>query len=263
MANTFQRIECRIIGCYSTLEKPQEKESTLVVSSNNSNCTILPTDPEETAEIKDILSDLLNEVEYIDYLDRDDRYSNDRDHSGLSNSDEMVIETSDKRLFVIHLSTWFGPCMSGWIPCTIGNFSIEPCNINICKLITHIPRFESFVSLDARYFDEDHQNYFEESNFECEYFSYDRDSGDRYYPNGFSSINYEHFIKRDEFFNCRRWYLSFVDGINPEAESENLQVLRYLLNDCITRELSMTLCFHDGNFCISNIRSLLSEYILQ
>jgi hypothetical protein len=191
-----------------------------------------------------------------------EKKSNDHDCSGLSNSDKMVIETSDKRLFVIHLSTWFGP-MSGWIHCTIGYFSIKPCNIDICKLITRIPRFESFVSLDARYFDENRQNYFEESNFECEYFSYDQDNGGRYYPNGFSSINYEHFIKRDEFFNCRRWYLSFVDGINPEAESENPQVLRYLLNDCITRELSMTLCFHDGNFCISNISSLLSEYLLQ
>jgi hypothetical protein len=162
----------------------------------------------------------------------------------MLNSDAIVIEIPNGRRFIIFVGTWFGPCMSGWTNCKIGNFDITPCYEDVSHLITHFPLSEYFVLLDAKYFQlskdiEDFYPYQDLcSRFECEYFYHDNSGGDEYYPNGHSGVNYEYFIC--DYFNCRKEYLSFVDGINPEIDHENPQVLRYLLNDCITRELCST-----------------------
>lgn len=200
MSNSL--IKCQIIGCYSNHKDSQRTTSTMPVS--------LPKDP-------------------------------NKDKGGFSNLDNIIIETSEKKLFVIYLYTKYTAFSDEYIGCTTGYFSIHPIfswDMNMCNLITHFPRSEYFVSLNARYFNPNLEQYEDFDNrINCEYFSYDFDGKNALYPCGYSYIHYDLFISRDDFFNYRKNYLSFVNGISPESEKVNTHVLRYILDDTIIREL--------------------------
>ena len=109
--------------------------------------------------------------------------------------------------FKIKLWQTNGSCGSGYCNATWGNFEYSTDTTNFAY--THTPKAK--MNFDANFYNNPEEVY------KCEWFSFDYDGGDGYYPNGSIWVNEEMFIQTDRYIDKPTTRIFIGDSVTGKS----------------------------------------------